>query len=76
MEASLTRGVLRSVAVCSKSVLTNKVDRSVTGLIDQQQCVAPLHAPLANVAMIAQSPMALTGGATAVGEQPLKGVDG
>jgi phosphoribosylformylglycinamidine synthase len=76
VEAALTRGVLRSVAVCSKCVPTNKVDRCVTGLIDRQQCVAPLHTPLANVAMIAQSPMALTGGATAVGEQPLKGAAG
>jgi len=76
VEAALTRGVLRLVAVCSKRFLTNKVDRSVTGLIAQQQCVGPLHTPLANFAMIAQSPMALTGGATAVGVQPLKGLPG
>jgi len=76
VESALTRGVLRLVAVCSKRFLTNKVDRSVTGLIAQQQCVGPLHTPLANFAAIAQSSMGITGGATAVGEQPLKGLPG
>jgi len=32
-----------------------KVDRSVTGLVAQQQCVGPLHTPLADVAVIALS---------------------
>merc|ERR1719343_811910 len=76
VESALTQGVLRLVAVGSKRFLTNKVDRSVTGLIAQQQCVGPLHTPLANFAAIAQSPMGITGGATAVGEQPLKGLPG
>lgn len=35
--------------------LTCKVDRSVTGLIAQQQCVGPLHTPLADVAVVALS---------------------
>lgn len=39
--------VLRLLSVGSKRFLTNKVDRSVTGLIAQQQCVGPLHTPLA-----------------------------
>lgn len=39
--------VLRLVSVGSKRFLTNKVDRCVTGLIAQQQCVGPLHTPLA-----------------------------
>jgi phosphoribosylformylglycinamidine (FGAM) synthase-like enzyme len=51
-----------------------QVDRSVTGLIAQQQCVGPLHTPLANVAVVAASPLATTGLATAVGEQPIKGL--
>uniref|UniRef100_A0A8B9HYX9 Phosphoribosylformylglycinamidine synthase n=1 Tax=Astyanax mexicanus TaxID=7994 RepID=A0A8B9HYX9_ASTMX len=55
--------VLRLPAVASKRYLTNKVDRSVTGLIAQQQCVGPLHTPLADV-----------GAATAIGEQPIKGL--
>lgn len=45
--------VLRLPSVGSKRYLTNKVDRCVTGLIAQQQCVGPLHTPLANVAVTA-----------------------
>jgi len=76
VESALTTGVLRLLSVCSKRFLTNKVDRSVTGLIAQQQCVGPLHTPLSNFACIAQGPLALTGGATAIGEQPMKGLPG
>eukprot|EP00448_Togula_jolla_P003612 CAMPEP_0170614120 /NCGR_PEP_ID=MMETSP0224-20130122/24630_1 /TAXON_ID=285029 /ORGANISM="Togula jolla, Strain CCCM 725" /LENGTH=1283 /DNA_ID=CAMNT_0010939755 /DNA_START=66 /DNA_END=3917 /DNA_ORIENTATION=+ len=76
VESLLSMGVLRLVSVCSKRFLTNKVDRSVTGLIAQQQCVGPLHTPLANFAAVAQSPLTVTGGATAIGEQPLKGLSG
>jgi len=47
--------VLRLVSVGSKRFLTNKVDRSVSGLIVQQQCVGPLQVPLADYAMIALS---------------------
>lgn len=47
--------VLRLPAVASKRYLTNKVDRCVTGLIAQQQCVGPLHTPLADVAVTAIS---------------------
>jgi len=32
-----------------------KVDRSVMGLVAQQQCVGPLHTPLADVAVVALS---------------------
>lgn len=74
--AALTSGVLRLVSVGSKRFLTNKVDRSVTGLIAQQQCVGPLHTPLANFAAFVQSPMVVSGCATAIGEQPLKGIAG
>jgi len=76
VEAALTGGVLRLLSVCSKRFLTNKVDRSVTGLIAQQQCVGPLHTPLANFACIAQGPMSVSGGATSIGEQPMKGLVG
>lgn len=51
-----------------------QVDRSVTGLVAQQQCVGPLHTPLADVAVVALSPFGLQGAATAVGEQPIKGL--
>ncbi|XP_062914764.1 phosphoribosylformylglycinamidine synthase isoform X2 [Mobula hypostoma] len=66
--------VLRLPAVASKRYLTNKVDRSVTGLVAQQQCVGPLHTPLADVAVIALSYFDTVGAATAIGEQPIKGL--
>ncbi|ELU02558.1 hypothetical protein CAPTEDRAFT_210251, partial [Capitella teleta] len=66
--------VLRLPSVASKRYLTNKVDRSVTGLVAQQQCVGPLHTPLADVAVVALSHFNTVGGATAIGEQPIKGL--
>jgi len=66
--------VLRLLSVGSKRFLTTKVDRSVTGLIAQQQCTGPLQLTVADVAVIAQSHFGTTGGATAVGEQPMKGL--
>ncbi|CAH2308064.1 phosphoribosylformylglycinamidine synthase [Pelobates cultripes] len=66
--------VLRLPAVGSKRYLTNKVDRSVTGLVAQQQCVGPLHTPLADVAVVSLSYSGTVGGATAIGEQPIKGL--
>ncbi|XP_069738677.1 phosphoribosylformylglycinamidine synthase [Phaenicophaeus curvirostris] len=66
--------VLRLPAVASKRYLTNKVDRSVTGLVAQQQCVGPLHTPLADVAVVALSHWDTVGAATALGEQPIKGL--
>lgn len=52
----------------------SQVDRSVTGLVAQQQCVGPLHTPLADVAVVALSPFSLEGAATSIGEQPVKGL--
>lgn len=46
----------------------------MTGLVAQQQCVGPLHTPLADVAVVALSPFETVGGATAIGEQPIKGL--
>jgi len=66
--------VLKSLNVGSKRFLTNKVDRSVTGLIAQQQCVGPLHIPLSDFAAIAQSHQDISGSATSIGEQPIKGL--
>lgn len=66
-----------------------QVDRSVTGLVAQQQCVGPLHTPLANVAVVALSHFggfssgtaadgmpdaAVPGAATSMGEQPIIGL--
>ena len=66
--------VLRLISVGSKRFLTNKVDRSVTGLIARQQCCGPLHLPLSDVAVFCQSYFSTTGCATAIGEQPVKGL--
>jgi len=71
VEEALSR-VLRDLAVGSKRFLTNKVDRSVTGLIARQQCCGPLQLTVADVAVIAQSHFGLTGAATSIGEQPIK----
>ncbi|KAK7096705.1 phosphoribosylformylglycinamidine synthase-like [Littorina saxatilis] len=73
VQEALSR-VLRLPSVASKRYLTNKVDRSVTGLVAQQQCVGPLHTPLADVAVIATSYFDTVGAATAIGEQPVKGL--
>jgi len=66
--------VLRLLSVGSKRFLTSKVDRCVTGLIARQQCVGPLQITAADVAVIAQSHFGITGGATAIGEQPILGL--
>jgi phosphoribosylformylglycinamidine synthase len=66
--------ILRLVSVGSKRFLTNKVDRSVTGLIARQQCAGPLQLTVSDVAVIAQSHFGLTGAAISIGEQPIKGL--
>lgn len=66
--------VLRLVSVGSKRFLTNKVDRSVTGLVARQQCSGPLQLTLSDVAVVSQSHFGLTGAAISIGEQPIKGL--
>jgi phosphoribosylformylglycinamidine synthase len=66
--------VLRLLSVGSKRFLVHKVDRSVTGLCAQQQCVGPLQLPLADVGVTAHSYFGITGTAVACGEQPIKGL--
>lgn len=66
--------VLRLVSVGSKRFLTSKVDRSVTGLIARQQCAGPLQLTVADVAVISQGYLGLTGAAISIGEQPIKGL--
>jgi phosphoribosylformylglycinamidine (FGAM) synthase-like enzyme len=44
--------------------------------VAQQQCCGPLQLPVADVAVMAQSHQGLTGAATSIGEQPLKGLVG
>lgn len=64
--------IFRLPSVGSKGFLVRKVDRSVTGLIAQQQCCGPLQLPVSDVSVIAQSHFGLTGAATSIGEQPIK----
>lgn len=66
--------VLRLLSVGSKRFLTTKVDRSVTGLVAQQQCVGPNHVTLCDYAVIAHSYLELTGTALSLGEQPMIGL--
>lgn len=66
--------VLRLLSVGSKRFLTTKVDRAVTGLVARQPCAGPLQLTVADVAVIAQSHFGFTGAATAIGEQPIKGL--
>ncbi len=66
--------VLRLLDVCSKRFLTVKADRSVGNRSARQQEVGPLQLPLADCAVTADGPFDLTGMATAIGEQPIKGL--
>ena len=65
--------VLRHLSVGSKRFLMNKVDRSVGGLVVQQQC-GPMHLPLSDYSITAHSFYNTHGTITAVGEQPIKGI--
>ncbi len=66
--------VLRLLSVGSKRFLTTKVDRAVTGLVAQQPCAGPLQLTVADVAVVASSHLDTVGAATAIGEQPIKGL--
>ncbi|MFH1207009.1 MAG: phosphoribosylformylglycinamidine synthase [Patescibacteria group bacterium] len=66
--------VLRLLSVGSKRFLTTKVDRSVTGLVAQQQCVGPNQITLCDYAVEAHSYFGLTGTAKSLGEQPMIGL--
>ena len=66
--------VLSLEAVACKDWLTNKVDRSVGGLVAQQQCVGPFQLPLSNVAVMALDFTARSGVATAIGHAPVPGL--
>jgi phosphoribosylformylglycinamidine synthase len=62
--------VLQLEAVASKDWLTNKVDRSVTGKIAQQQNVGSLQLPLSNFGTMTLDYRGKAGVATAVGHAP------
>ena len=67
-------GVISLEGVACKDWLTNKVDRSVTGRVAQQQCVGPLHLPLADVGVVALDYSGSAGIATALGHAPVAGI--
>ncbi|QQG49959.1 MAG: phosphoribosylformylglycinamidine synthase [Candidatus Berkelbacteria bacterium] len=73
VEEALVR-VLLLPAVASKRFLTTKVDRCVTGLVAQQQCIGPMHVTLADCAVMAQSHFETSGVVLSLGEQPMKGL--
>ena len=66
------KAVFAQLSVCSKEGLLTRVDRSVTGLIARQQFCGPVQLPVADVGVVAQSHLGLTGAATSIGEQPMK----
>lgn len=68
------RGVLSLEAVACKDWLTNKVDRSVTGKVAQQQCVGELQLPLADCGVVALDFQGKAGMATAIGHAPQAGL--
>ena len=63
--------VLQIEAVACKDWLTNKVDRSVSGKIAQQQCVGELQLPLANFGAVALDYQGEKGMAVSIGHAPL-----
>ena len=66
--------VLQLEAVACKDWLTNKVDRSVTGRVAQQQCVGELQLPLSNLGVSALDYQGVRGIATALGHAPIAGL--
>ncbi|QQG52693.1 MAG: phosphoribosylformylglycinamidine synthase [Candidatus Falkowbacteria bacterium] len=77
---SLEEGIKRIfglVSVGSKDHLTAKVDRSVTGLIAQQQCCGAVQIPVSDFGVVAQSHFPddcdeYTGAVTAIGEKHME----
>ena len=57
-----------------KDWLTNKVDRSVTGLVAKQQTCGTIQLPLNNLAVTALDYIGHKGIATAIGHAPAAGI--
>jgi phosphoribosylformylglycinamidine synthase len=70
--AEAIEAVFKQPSVGSKGFLTNKVDRSVTGLVAQQQCCGIAQIPIADCSINAQSHFGLTGTVCAIGENPVR----
>ena len=67
---NLISNVFSQVCIGSKRFLTNKVDRSVSGLIARQQCVGPFGVPISDFALVAHSYFSSFGTCTSIGERP------
>lgn len=65
------QNVLQMESVACKDWLTNKVDRSVTGLVARQQCLGEMQLPLSDVGVMAMDYRGKAGNAVAVGHAPL-----
>ena len=68
------RKIFSLVSVGSKSFLTQKVDRTVGGLVVQQQCLGPLDLPLSNYSVVKHSFFSELATISGIGEQPIKGI--
>lgn len=62
--------VLKLEAVACKDWLTNKVDRSVTGKVAQQQCVGEIQLPLSDLGVVSLDFFGKVGIAIAIGHAP------
>jgi phosphoribosylformylglycinamidine synthase len=72
--AQYLESVLQLEAVACKDWLTNKVDRSVTGLVAKQQTCGIIQLPLNNLAVTALDYTGHRGIATAIGHAPAAGI--
>ncbi len=66
--------LLQLESVACKDWLTNKVDRSVTGLVAKQQTCGNIQLPLNNLAVTALDYVGHKGIATAIGHAPAAGI--
>ncbi len=71
---SALREVLSMDSIACKDWLTNKVDRSVTGLVAMQQCTGPLHLPLNDCGVMALDYTGKSGIATSIGHHATLGL--
>lgn len=65
------KNVLQMESVACKDWLTNKVDRSVTGLVARQQCLGEVQLPLSDLGVVALDYRGKSGIASAIGHSPL-----
>ena len=66
--------VLKNLSVGSKGFLVNKVDRSVGGLVVQQQCVGPYQLPISNYSLVKNEFFSNSGLVSSIGEKPINGL--